>query len=1122
MINYKPIDVFKDPNSYWDFLIVGRDEDFECQHYDRKEAPRADKTGKVTNSQLSKVRKQIIECVSAFSNSNKDGGLLVVGISSIGEITGINHLNEEQRNSLTDINNLLANQMATVKYVDCEDDEGKENKVILIFSSFVSNAICETLSQPPKAWIRSGPQNLPLTAAQREQLQRDKKIVEFEQRYCTPFDKSDIDNGVLNEFRKVFLSGAGYEYSDEDLLYQAGALIHKDGKYSFTNAGALFFLGNPQKELAWAHIRLLRFESNYSDPESRGLPTLDKQFTGPLTTQIRQLRTFFKESGFFKVYHRRNPDGGFTEEPEYPYIAIDETIVNAVVHRDYGVKLPIECEYYKDAFIVRNAGPVLQREHDVPVDFTLEETRLNSMPRNPRLMGWLKIMRDERGAEFVRALSEGTRRMQQEMSVLNLPSPNYHVTAAQTTVFLYSNAVEREKAYGASSALESTAFSNLFRLLVTPIEDGKITQLSDCRKELVITFRDALIANGWFVDSIRFGRITAHRVGTDIPTRDDVKKVVRFYPAYVFQYRNYNNTDYMCIDYRLEVKNILTTKALLEKLDTVQILNRTCTANNGEWRRGKILEVDQEYCLVRFYDNGTEEKIPSKSVIPDLPKRTIEQNLLSRNINFDINRAIKEHSLSLHSGAARVRSDKVNTLAKDVSKNVLPIIVSDQNVSMDAEPNSLYRKSSQSTELTVRVIPEPRVEFHHQQEAQDIREGITKYGAYSHTPKEIELIPICVSDYRDAMEKLIDRLRTGKFKYKGAERTFSTRLNFRTIITVDSVEKILKDCERLLQQYPEWLGDTSLNRLFLVHTPKKDYALDDQSSPYYQVKRFLLESGVPCQMLDTETILNPDWKDLNLALNITAKCGVVPWVLPDAIPNADFFIGLSYTQNIRGERKRLMGYANVFNEYGRWEFYSGNTEAFPYEMRTKYLGLLVKKTLERLSLPDSPSIYFHYSARFSIEDRVAILSAARQVRPNGTYSFVWINTHHILRMYDSRPETDGSLARGNYIVTSPNQIYLSTTGYNPFRKAFGTPKPLEVNIWVEKPDGTRESKPDLKALAVQILNLTKLNWASTDSLCAEPITIKYAGDIAYLTAAFLRLKDTFNLQSVLEKTPWFI
>jgi hypothetical protein len=53
--------------------------------------------------------------------------------------------------------------------------------------------------------------------------------------------------------------------------------------------------------------------------------------------------------------------------------------------------------------------------------------------------------------------------------------------------------------------------------------------------------------------------------------------------------------------------------------------------------------------------------------------------------------------------------------------------------------------------------------------------------------------------------------------------------------------------------------------------------------------------------------------------------------------------------------------------------------------------------------------------------------------------------------------------------------------------------------------------------------LTKLNWASTDSLCGEPITTKYAGDIAYLTDAFLRQKEPgFKLHPVLERTPWFI
>ena len=132
-----------------------------------------------------------------------------------------------------------------------------------------------------------------------------------------------------------------------------------------------------------------------------------------------------------------------------------------------------------------------------------------------------------------------------------------------------------------------------------------------------------------------------------------------------------------------------------------------------------------------------------------------------------------------------------------------------------------------------------------------------------------------------------------------------------------------------------------------------------------------------------------------------------------------------------------------------------------------------------------------------------MLAAARRVRPNGRYVFVWINTQHHIRLYDQHPETDGSVARGRYVVAGHNQIYLSTIGYNSYRKVIGTPQVLELNVHIEGP-GNGSHRADFRALAMQILSLTKLNWASTDSLCGEPITTKYVGDIAYLTAAFLR------------------
>lgn len=275
-------------------------------------------------------------------------------------------------------------------------------------------------------------------------------------------------------------------------------------------------------------------------------------------------------------------------------------------------------------------------------------------------------------------------------------------------------------------------------------------------------------------------------------------------------------------------------------------------------------------------------------------------------------------------------------------------------------------------------------------------------------------------------------------------------------------------------------------------------------------------------MIDTPTLTNPDWKDLNLALNVAAKCGRSPWVLPNALPDADLFVGLSYTSAKRGPDGRFMGYASVFNSFGRWEFYSASAEAFSFDQRVDHMKQLIEQTLSQAQLPDKPHIHFHYTKKFSRDERDALLQAARRILPNATFTFVWINIGHGVRLYDSRPETDGSLARGGVVYGGRNQVMVSTTGFNPYRKAMGTPIALEVNARAEYPEGVRGHPPDMKAIANHVLSLTKLNWASTDSLCGEPITTKYAGDIAYLTSAFLRQGGALEIHPVLQRTPWFI
>jgi predicted HTH transcriptional regulator len=1105
-----PKTVFDRPDDHWAFITAARDQDFEGQFFDRKAIP----AGTPSKSQMQDLIAEVTETVSAFANRNRQGGLIVVGVNSAGEVVGTNHFSEEQRNSIANIDPLLRNHAAQVRAHFCKRPDGQDATITLIYSPHAEHGICETPGPRPKAWVRQDAQNIQVDQARREQLMRTKRLTNWERASCCPYDEGELDKATVEAFRKDFLQNDTSRYTTQELLFKAGALIkNDDGTFSFTNAGYLFFAADPQRVQPRAYLRLIKFNATFGEPNAISTQiTPPRDFTGPLTKQIRDMRTFLRQSAFFKTYRRRNPDGGFLEEPEYPFQAVDEAIVNAVAHRDYAMNLPIDCWLYKDVFVVKNPGRLEQDHHDVPAEFSLQNVRLESSPRNPRIIEWLRCMKTPEGSAFVLAMGEGTNTMRNDMQALGLPAPQYKQTDAHCTLILTSNAAAREAALQPAAA--PTTFTNLYELTsMNPLPEGD--ERKNLRRTITSALANRLTSAGWFIDSQRFGRISTHHVGTKIPLAPNVEQFVRIYPAYTIQVRDLWNKFYLCVDYDIQVKNVRTLQTLAADLEPATMIGMRCLAKHDGWQHGKIISADAEHTTAYLYDFKEEVTLPSTVIIPQLPIRFIKQLLQQHKITTDLSRQIKEASLSLRPQAARTRAEKTTATIAFLAQQVFPLSLPTTTITITPAPLALPPVDDPGR---LQVIAEPSVEFNQHRSSSNIREGITKFGAYEEHDKTIEIVPICTGELRTAMGSLIERLKTGSYQYRGSERTFKAKLTHSTIMTVSTTSEILPEIKRLLGEHPDWEANPALNRLFLVCTPVTEYDRDDETSPYYQIKRYLLERGIPCQMVNRTTIMDPNWKDLNLALNVAAKCGITPWVLPDAIPDADFFIGLSYTSSGRGQRERYLGYANVFSNYGRWEFYTGGGEPVLYEQRTAAFHDLITNTLKRLDLPHAPHISFHYSAKFSREDRASILAAAQAIRPEGRYTFVWINTGHEIRLYDQRPETDGSIARGTYLSTAKRQFYLSTTGFNPYRKTLGTPVALEINV---TPHDDR-TVIDHRSVATQILSLTKLNWASTDSLCAEPITTKYAGDIAYLTAAFLRQQSTFKLHPLLEQTPWFI
>jgi ATP-dependent DNA helicase RecG len=115
-----------------------------------------------------------------------------------------------------------------------------------------------------------------------------------------------------------------------------------------------------------------------------------------------------------REFSRLGEDGKFYTAPEYPADAWYEAIVNACVHRSYGLKnIPIFVKMYDDRLVVESPGAF-------PPFVTPKNIYNVHHPRNPHLMKSMFYL------DFVKCHNEGTRRMRDTMEEMKLPRPEFY------------------------------------------------------------------------------------------------------------------------------------------------------------------------------------------------------------------------------------------------------------------------------------------------------------------------------------------------------------------------------------------------------------------------------------------------------------------------------------------------------------------------------------------------------------------------------------------------------------------------------------------------------------------------------------------------------------------------
>ena len=613
---------------------------------------------------------------------------------------------------------------------------------------------------------------------------------------------------------------------------------------------------------------------------------------------------------------------------------------------------------------------------------------------------------------------------------------------------------------------------------------------------------------------------TAYTENNKILHNRQNESIFSMFKGFEYRFAPVMDDMFLCVDYKLIIKVNASIKDFLNLNATKQSL----IGNSVEFKdidkgksNGTLISIsDKGDCIVDFYEGGMESVSADELYLLCRPE--VIQHIL-KEIGQPEDVVLLQRQYSLLN--PRRRLVEIKDIVKKLNEEqCFPILIEGLEIILDDKPLPIeeigYSISYDSVTLKCDVIPEePELQF--DKGSSYIQPFPTRYPPYS------RINELSLSFYYPKTKEIDMNTLSG-----GLERYL------KNYFYVDSIEvgNQLIDYDPYDKKYVEAIQkslkfDNKLN-IGIIYVPEvmKYY----QNSAYYPLKAYFASQGIPTQMVTDKAFLPSqyplNYTLLNICTAIIAKCGGVPWVLKTKLKETDILIGMSLSARLSNigeniQRDRYIGFANIFNEYGKWLYFFGTAEQYRKDQQIEQITGIVEEiktyySNNHYTLPKNITI--HNSRRFSRTQREEIHNLLKEsFGENSKVAFVTIDESHNYRCFDSNSQ-DGSLPRGYFIYLNNREILLSTTGVSNLKGAFrqGTPKILHIII-----DQYPRKFLNLGDIAYQVLALTKLNWASVAPTQREPVTLKYANRLAYI-AANIGLSQWNGISDKLFNKPWFI
>lgn len=243
---------------------------------------------------------------------------------------------------------------------------------------------------------------------------------DFDVQLITHADHADLDPKLARQYVTAVLDRAPKGTADIlQTLLSRGLLWYdeKQHRHRPTAAGLLLLGKSPD-----AIFPQCRIAANAYGGVEKGEPLDRRDIRAPLPVAIQETIDFLIRN----MRHTQTVRGfARIEIDEYPYEALREAIINAVAHRDYGLRgAGIRVEKYADRIVILSPGLP-------PPPLTLAKLRsLKYLPcsRNPNIARALSFF------ERIEEQGDGLRRMVAVTKDMGLPVPEFTITDGHFTV----------------------------------------------------------------------------------------------------------------------------------------------------------------------------------------------------------------------------------------------------------------------------------------------------------------------------------------------------------------------------------------------------------------------------------------------------------------------------------------------------------------------------------------------------------------------------------------------------------------------------------------------------------------------------------------------------------------